>query len=302
MVAVLRLLLMSCLCLGLAACGERERDVDAAVEKGVLLLGNGIEPRTLDPQLNTGAPDGEIIATLSETLVLQDIDDPNGVVPGVAERWEHDASFTEWTFHLRKDAKWSDGTPLTASDFLYSYRRILTPALGAELAELFYSIAGAEAFNKGESDDFARVGIRAPDAHTLRLTLVEPNPYLLNILSTYTFSPVQQAALERHGAMTDRDNTWFEVGKFVGNGPFVLSEWKTNQYVEVRKNPHYWDAANVHLNAIRFFAIENQKSELNAWISGQIHATQGLPVDRIASLRKEFPEALNTSRQHASNY
>lgn len=291
-----------CCALATAACGDRNRPVDTSTDDQVLLVGNGVEPRTLDPQLNLGSPDGRIISAISEGLVTQDPKDPFGAQPGVAERWSHDEDFRVWTFHLRSDARWSDGSALTAQDFLYSWRRILSPALGAALAELFYQVEGAEAFNKGETGDFGRVGIKAPDRNTLVITGSAPMPYLLNMLSTYPFYPVQKAAVEAGGAMTDRSNTWFEPGKYVGNGPFILAEWRTNQFVEVRKNPHYWDAGNVRLNSIRFFAIENQKSELNAFLSGRVHMTSSLPVEQIARLRKEFPDALRIDRQPGSSF
>ncbi|HEX2795154.1 MAG TPA: peptide ABC transporter substrate-binding protein [Croceicoccus sp.] len=288
----------------LAACGKSETDADRAVRDGILLTGNGVEPKTLDPQLNTGSPDGRIISVLSEGLVTQDPVDPFGVRPGMASSWEHSDDFRQWTFHIRPEAKWSDGTPLTANDFLYSYERILSPAFGAELAELFYGIANAEAFNKGTVTDFAQVGIKAPDPQTLVITADAPMPYLLNMLATYTFYPVQKAAVEANGKMLDRDNAWFEKGKYVGNGPFILKEWKTNQYIEVARNPNYWDAANLKLNGIRFFAIENQKSELNAFLSGQLHMTNvgSVPVERIASLKESHPDEVRTDRQPNANY
>lgn len=290
--------------LSLAACGKSETDADRGAREGILLTGNGVEPKTLDPQLNTGSPDGRIISALSEGLVTQDPVDPFGVRPGVASSWEHNADSTQWTFKIRPEAKWSDGTPLTANDFVYSYERILSPAFGAELAELFYGIRNAEAFNKGRIDDFGQVGFSAPDPQTLVITADAPMPYLLNMLATYTFYPVQKAAVEANGKMLDRDNAWFEMGKYVGNGPFVLKEWKTNQYIEVAKNPNYWDAANVKLNGIRFFAIENQKSELNAFLSGQLHMTNvgSVPVERIASLKKSIPDEVRTDRQPNANF
>lgn len=290
--------------LALAACGTSETDADRGVRDGILLTGNGVEPKTLDPQLNTGSPDGRVISALSEGLVTQDPVDPFAVRPGMAASWEHSDDFRQWTFHIRPEAKWSDGTPLTAQDFIYSYQRILSPKLGAELAELFYGITNAEAFNKGRVTDFAQVGIKAPDPQTLVITADAPMPYLLNMASTYTYYPVQKAAVEANGGMLDRDNQWFELGKYVGNGPFVLSDWKTNQYIEVKKNPNYWDAANVKLNGIRFFAIENQKSELNAFLSGQLHMTNvgSVPVERIASLKKSIPDEVRTDRQPNANY
>ncbi|WP_066555493.1 peptide ABC transporter substrate-binding protein [Croceicoccus bisphenolivorans] len=299
-----RLFIALAMAFALAACGSRETPADIGVKEGMLLTGNGVEPRTLDPQLNTGSPDGRVISALSEGLVTQHPTDPFDVMPGMAESWEHDDDYKTWTFHLRPGAKWSDGSPLTAEDFLYSYRRVLTPALGAELAELFYGIRNAEGFNKGQIVDFSQVGFSAPDPQTLVIETEAPMPHLIQMLATYTFYPVQKAAVEANGGMADRNNGWFELGKYVGNGPFVLSDWKTNQYIEVKKNPNYWDAANVKLNGIRFFAIENQKSELNAYLSGQLHMTNtnSIPVERIADLKRNHPDELRTDHQPNANY
>lgn len=284
-------------CLALTACSRQEKPVDEGIRAKMLLVGNGVEPRTLDPQLNTGSPEGQIIQTLSEGLVTQDPDDPYGVRPGVAQSWEHDAEFRTWTFHLRQDAKWSDGTALDAQDFLYSWRRILAPELGAELAQLYYPIVGAEDFNQGRNADFSTVGLKAPDPYTIVITAEMPMPYLLHMLVAYPFHPVQRRAVEANGSMTDRANGWYEPGSHVGNGPFVLSQWKTNQFIEVRKNPHYWDAASLKLEAIRFLVIENQKSEVNAFLTGQIHMSRPVPPDQIGRLKKRIPDAIRTARQ-----
>lgn len=290
------------LALTVSGCRDANRPVDAAVRDRILLVGNGADPRTLDPQLNVGEGEGKIISALGEGLVAQDSREPDGVLPGIAKSWSHDKDFRVWTFRLRSNAKWSDGSPLNAKDILYSWRRILTPSFGSPLAELYYPIEGTEAFNKAETSDFASVGIKAPDPHTIVITGNAPMPYLLNMLATYAFIPVQKAAIEAGGQLDDRGNYWFEPGSHVGNGPFILAAWKANQYVEVRKNPNYWDADNVKLEGIRFLTIENQKTEMNAFNSGAIHITSSVPPEYAMRLKQTHPETVRTDRQPTSSF
>ena len=164
---------LALLCLALAACGPREREVDKAASEGILLMGNGSEPKTLDPHLATGVPESDILRALFEGLVSQSPANDLEAEPGVAESWTHNADFTRWTFTIRDNARWSNGEPVTAGDFVYSWQRILSPALGSEYAEMLYVIANAEAFHQGEIADFAQVGVKAPDARRLEVTLKE---------------------------------------------------------------------------------------------------------------------------------
>jgi len=300
--ALIRNAILASAAISLFGCGNVDDPTDVTPNEDILLVGSGIEPKTLDPQLNMGSAEGRIISSLGEGLVTQDPRVPYEVRPGIAESWSHDSEFRVWTFHLRPDARWSDGSPLTAEDILYSWRRILTPGLGAPLAEFYYPVKGAEAFNKGEISDFKSVGIKAVDQRTIVISGTVPMPYLLNMLATYVFFPVQKKAVEANGRMTDRTNNWFETGRHVGNGPFMLSAWKPNQYVEVKKNPHYWDADNVKIDGIRFFAIENQKTELNSFLSGRLHMTSAIPPEHLKHLKETRAEAVRSDRQPGSSF
>lgn len=270
----------------LASCGERQRDVDTAVEEGILLIGNGSEPKSIDPHLVTGVTENKIIQALIEGLISYHPDDDTKPYPGVAESWEHSEDFTVWTFKLRDNAKWSNGDPVVASDFTYSWERILTPALGAEYAEMLYVVENAEAFHQGELSDFGSVGVKAIDDQTLEVRLKGPTPHFLSMLKHYSFYPVNPGVVEKFGGMADRQSGWSTVENYVGNGPFVLKEWNTNDFLEVQRNPQYWDADNVALNGIRFFPIENLNTEHTAFQGGRLHVTYEVPVDRIPSLEK----------------
>lgn len=270
---------------------HRPLRVESAREKGILLLGNGSDPATLDPHLATGTPEHAILDSLFEGLVTTTPEDPDANGPGVAERWDTQ-DFIHWTFHLRRSARWSDGTPLTAGDFLFAFERILTPALGADYAPMLYPLLNAEEFNMGKITDFSQVGVSAPDAHTLRLVLKGPAPYLPSMLKHYSWYPVPRHIIEKHGEMTDRVSPWTRPGHLVGNGAFQLKEWRLAHYVAVERNPHYWDAPSVRLNGIHFFSIVSDATEERAFRDGQLHATLTLPLAKIPLYRQQHSELL----------
>jgi len=272
--------------LSVAACSSGETEADRAARAGILLVGNGAEPKTIDPGVASGIPERDIINSLYEGLVVVDPADATKVLPGVAESWENEGTFRTWTFHLRRDAKWSNGDPVTAQDFVYSWRRALTPALGFELVEIMYVLAGAETFNKGTGGP-DQVGVAAPDPHTLIVRLEHPTPTFPLMLTFFGFHPVHAATVEANGGLTNRRSPWTVPGKIVTNGPFALAKWETNHLLEVRKNPNYWDAANVGLNAVRFFPIENSGSEEMSFQDGRLHITSTVPTDKLPGYRDD---------------
>ena len=288
----LRALCVAILCVSVLACGGREREADVAANNGILLLGNGSEPKSLDPHLVTGVPENKIIQSLIEGLIAYHPTNDLEPAPGVAESWQHNEDFTVWTFRLRDNAKWTNGDPVRAGDFVYSWQRMLSPELGAEYAEMLYVIRNAEAFHQGRLKDFSQVGVRAIDDRTLQVTLKGPTPYFLSMLKHYSFYPVNPRVVNQFGGMTDRQSAWSTAQNYVGNGPFRLKEWVTNQVIKVEKNPQYWDAGRVRLNEIHFFPIENVGTELTAFLAGRLHVTNTVPPDRIPSLRQSHPDQL----------
>lgn len=283
-------------CLGLilgAGCGDGLRDTDRAAMEGMLLMNNGAEPRDLDPHLVTGFPEHRVIKALIEGLVGEHPTQDGQVVPAVAERWEADASARVWTFHLR-EAQWSNGDPVTADDFVYAYRRILNPELGASYAGMLYGIVNAQAYNEGRLSDFEAVGVKALDAHTLEVRLTGPTPHLPLMLTHYTWFPLHPPTIEKHGAFAQRGTGWTRAENFVGNGPFSLEEWRPNQRIVVRKRANYWDADAVALNGITFYPVQDRQTENRMFETGQIHLTDGLPFNLRdqyrAAQRPEFRE------------
>jgi oligopeptide transport system substrate-binding protein len=276
----------------LLGCSRRDTLVARGDREGVLHVGNGAEIQSLDPHLAGGAVDHNVLSALFEGLVTFDEEtlEPR---PGAAERWTVSPNGLVYTFHLRPGAKWSNGDPLTARDFLYSFRRALSPSLGSEYKESLYPIVNAEDFAKGRIANFSVVGIRAHEDTLLEITLAQPTPHFLSVLRTNVTFPVHAASVERDGAApTDRTAKWTRAAPFVSNGPFKLREWKDHQHVVVEKNPHYWDAPKVRLNAVHFYPSESTQAQELAFRAGQLHTTWDVPLSKLDSYRKDAPAVL----------
>ncbi len=258
----------------------------------ILLITVGSEPRTLDPQESQGVTEHHIIMALIEGLVAPSMDDQSKVVPGMADRWEHNEDASVWTFHIGADRKWSNGDPVKAQDFIFSYKRMLTASFGAEYAEDLFLLKGAEAYYKGNITDFDQVGVKAVDDQTLRFELVGPAPYLLTLLQHDAWLPVNPRTILKFGDIDTRDTKWTRPENYVGTGPFVLKSWHPNDVIEVVRNPFYWDAANVKLNGINFYSIENVGTQERAFQAGQLHKTDQVPSDKMPYYRREHPEIL----------
>ena len=263
---------------------SRERPTALAKKEGILLMGNGPEPAALDPQVTTGNSELRIEMALYEGLVIPD---PETLVPlpGVAESWKVTEEGLVYTFNLRENARWSDGEPVTAEDFVAAWRRALNPEQGCPNAAMLYVLAGAEAYNQGTVQDASTVGVRAVDPLTLEVRLERHVPYFLQMLLHPVWSPLPAHLLEANAG--ERTGKWSLPGSFVGNGAFVLTDWLPNQYVEVRRSETYWDAPTVMLEGVRFMAIDEPNAEERAFLAGQLHVTEALPPARVAAYRQE---------------
>lgn len=281
----LPVLLLGCFAALAAGCGRRESVVTAALRTQTLHLNGRAEPRDFDPQTTTATADGDVIRAVMEGLTEVDPRD-NQPVPGVAERWAVSPDGLTWTFHLRGDARWSNGDPVTARDFLFAYERVLAPAIGAEYREQFFCLANAAEFAAGTRKDFAAVGVKAPDDRTLVLVLRHPVPYLPSLVSHITWFPLHRATIEKFGRFDQRSTPWTRPGNHVGNGAFVLKEWVPSQHVRVVKSPTYWDRAKVRLNEAYFHPIENPAVGEAGFRSGQLHVTVA-PLDKLTAYQAD---------------
>jgi len=198
-----------------------------------------------------------------------------------------------YTFHMREDARWSNGDPVTAHDFFNSYKRILTPSLASRYAYMLYPIKNARRFNEGEVTNFDEVGVRALDDATFQVTLENPTAYFLAMTAQhYTYWPVHLPTVQKHGDPYQRGNNWTRPGNYVGNGPFVLKEWKVNEVVKVVKSETYWDRDRVRLREINFYPIESLETEERAFRSGQLHVTEEVPLSKIPEYREKKPNLI----------
>ncbi|MGI9316504.1 MAG: peptide ABC transporter substrate-binding protein [bacterium] len=278
----------------MCGCDLGPTNVEQGNREQVLHLGNGTEPQDLDPHIVTGVTEHNIISALLEGLVGENPETLEPV-PGMAEYWAISADGLEYTFFIREDARWSNGDPVTAQDFVWSWQRMLSPALAAEYAYQLYPIRNARAFNKGEVLDFSKVGVRAVDQTTLEVVLENPTPYFLSLLAHYSTFPVHPATILKYGPMDARGSDWTRPGNFVGNGPFILNSWRLNYIIEVVKNPLYWDAEIVKLSAIRFYPIDNIQTEERMFRTGALHATSTTPSEKIAVYQAETPDLISIS-------
>jgi ABC-type oligopeptide transport system, periplasmic component len=283
------LLVLAALLFPLTSCSRRETRVEIGIREQILHVGNGTDPQDLDPHITTGEPEHKVMMALFEGLVTENPGDlkPN---PGVAERWEISSDGTVYTFYLRTNSFWSNGDRVTAHDFVASFERMLTPALGAKYAAMLYPLKNGEAFNTGKITDFSEVGAKALDDFTLQLTLHSPTPYFLSLLMHNSWFPVHLPTIRKHGSVFDRANRWSLPENFVGNGAFRLAEWKINSHVRVVKNSNYWDAANVKLREIYFYPTENQDAEERAFRAGMLHIAKDVPQMKIEVYKKNRPE------------
>ncbi|HVU17161.1 MAG TPA: peptide ABC transporter substrate-binding protein [Candidatus Didemnitutus sp.] len=252
----------------------------------VLRLSQLNEPATLDPQLATLPDEFFVIRSLSEGLVRPaPAGDPAGTdfLPAAASSWEVDSSGRQWVFHLNPAARWSNGDPVTASDFVATIRRALTPSLAAPKAALFFDVKNATAFYRGQVKDFSPVGAIARDDFTLEIDLEHPTPHLLALAASGPWIPVHAATLQKFG--DTRESAWTRPGNFVGNGPFVLESWQHQEVIRVARNPHYHDASRVELDGIEFRKFDDQNTEERAYRTGQIDVTMTIPIARLDEYR-----------------
>ena len=224
---------------------------------------SGSEPESLDPQVSSGQPEARLHLGLYDGLTEYHPETAQPI-PALAERWEPNADNSEFTFHLR-DAKWSNGDPITAHDFVYSLRRGLAPAFAARTAYLAYYIKGAQAYNegKGKAED---VGVTAIDDRTVKYTLSQPVPFFPGLVAHQFFRPVPRKAVEAYGQQ------WTQPQHIVTSGAFTLKTWKPYDKLVYVRNPQYWDVANVKLESITFYPIEDATTMMNLYKAGEIDA------------------------------
>ena len=252
----------------------------AVFAQEVFNRGNGGEPGSLDPHQISGTWESDIARDQFLGLYTEAAD--GTIIPGAAESHTVSDDGLVYTFTLR-DHNWSDGTPVTAGDFEFAFKRILDPATGAGYAYLMHIIDGGAEFNGGDGSIDA-VGVRAVDDKTLEVTLSSPAPYFIAQTTHNTAYPVPRHIVEEFGA------DWARPENIQVNGAFKVSEWKIGEVLTVLKNPEFYDAANVALDQVNFYPIEEETAELNLYREGALDITSNIPADIIDDVRSEFGE------------
>lgn len=255
--------------------------------------GNTAEPETLDQHLTSTTYESNILRDLYEGLVVHGPD--ASVQPGVAESWTVSDDGLVYTFALRADAKWSNGDPVTAEDFVFSYRRILDPATGAKYADILAPIAGAAAVIKGEAAPDS-IGVKALDARTLEITLANATPYFLELLTHQTSLPVHPPSVETHGMGFTRP------GNMVSNGAYTLVEWVPNAHIKLAKNPNFHDAADVAIDTVFFYPTEDRSAALRRFMAGELHSNDDAPVEQMAFMKEELGDQLRIAPYLGTHY
>jgi oligopeptide transport system substrate-binding protein len=245
----------------------------------VFTFNNAAEPETLDPAIMTGVLEGRLALALFEGLVVLD---PKTLVPrpGVAERWEVSDDQLTYTFHLRGDAKWSNGAAVTARDFARSWQRVLAPATGSQYWYQLKPVVGAEEYHSGKVADFSVVGIAVVDERTLRVRLVNPCSYFLDLVAFQTLCPVPMDVVEAKG---DR---WVRPENIVCNGPYRLADWEPRQSITMVKNEHYYDRGFCKLEKIVALPYDDLESAYKRYQQGTIDWMPDIPAAKIDEIKR----------------
>lgn len=393
-------LLVLLLGVSLVSCDSRTL-VERATEEKLLIVGNSNEPKGLDPHMVSGVLESNLLRALFEGLAVNHPSKDGHAEKGAggAIDWKANEDFTVWTFHLNPEGKWSDGVPVTAQDYVFSYERMLDPDLPAKYADMLFYIKNAEVVNKDQRsfvllhkeaelpieakelrespfvhhdktdtkdladkafgdlsdeekkrllkgrgldalgpehlkfvavnrdfidwpekfdapwqtrllakledyyqkhqegkydslNDLLPIGAKAIDDFTLEITLRGPIPFLPELTKHYTWFPVPRHVILKWGKKDKPFTDWTKPGNMVSNGPFQLKTWRVTHYIEVERNPHYWDAKNVKLNGIRFMPITSGYTEVRMFMDGLLHMTYTCPAEMIPYGRKKIPHML----------
>ena len=254
---------------------------NAALAQVVFHRGNDGDPETLDAHKTSTVAEAHLLRDLSEGLVIHHI---NGeVIPGVAESWTMSEDGKSYTFKLRANARWSNGDPVKAGDFVYSLKRIINPATGAKYANILYPILNAEKINKsGEGAGIDELGVKAPDDTTLEIKLERPTPYFLELLTHQTGLPVHPASVEKFGKDFVKPENW------VSNGAYTLKEFVPNSHIKMEKNKNFHDAANVQIDTILYYPASDLAAAARRFQAGELHMTTDIPADQIQQLREKL--------------
>lgn len=271
---------------GISGCSdpsEPTADGQQSVDRTVFHRGNGGEPDTLDPHRSEETSGAYILRDLFEGLTTETVD--SEVVPGVAKSWEISDDGLRYVFHLRAEARWSNGDPVTAEDFAFALRRTISPATASTYAQVLYPIVNARAINRGESPPES-LGVQALDERTLEIRLEAPTPYFLQLLTHSSTYPVHRPSIEEYG------DGFAAPGRLVSNGAYQLVEWAVQSHVLIERNEQYWNNANTQIDVVYYHSTEDVDSELKRYRAGELDFTFQIPNQQYDWIQENLPGEL----------
>jgi oligopeptide transport system substrate-binding protein len=265
----------------------------AAHAETVFNRGNGAEPESLDPQKLTGVPEANITYDLDEGLIT--LDAKGEQTPGAAEKWEVSDDGLVYTFHLRKDGKWSNGDPVTADDVVYSLRRLVDPATAADYGYILAPVKNAEDINGGKMP-VDKLAVEAVDPQTVKITLKASTPYFTGILAHSSCQIVHKATIDKFG------DQWTRPGNSVTNGAYTIVDWVPQSKIVLKKNPNFHDAANVKIDTVNYYPTEDMAEEFKRFRAGELDFTYDVPSDKIKLAEKEMKEEFHNAPYFGTYY
>lgn len=274
---------------GLNACSPKKDDNGTRI----LHIGNQGEPISLDPHQASGSWENRILNELFTGLTAHDA--KGEIIPGMAKDWTTSSDGLVWKFNLR-EAKWSDGVPVTANDFVYAWHKLFTSSPPAKYASLLYVVKNSEDIYTGKIKDVTQLGIKAIDDKTLEITLNHPAPYLPELLSHYVTFPIPKHSVEKLG------KSWVKPENMVSNGAFTLSEWAPNDYVRVVKNPNFYEASSVCLNEMYFYPTQDDNAAERRVRTGHLDVQTNFAGTRLEEINRTLPGYARIHPYITTNY
>ena len=296
---VISLMLAACMVMGMTACGSsasttdsqpaadgttsetQAATTDAAAQTTEstgdkeLAVQIGPDPETIDPALNSAVDGGNMLLHAYECLLT--VGEDGTLQPGQAESYDVSEDGLTWTFHLRDGLKWSDGSDLTANDFVYSWKRVCDPEVAAPYAETVLGMV--KGYDEAIDGNLDALGVSAPDDSTLVVELANPCSYFGSLAAFATLSPVQEATIEANG------EAWATAPEtYVSNGPFYMTEWVPGSHITFSKNPYYWNADAIKLDRLKFVLMEDSNAAYSAYQTGEVLMIKDVPTEEIPSL------------------
>ena len=264
-----------------SSCSEPQ---DQGISTSVLHRGLSSDPESVDPHKVRSVQAGEVLRDIGEGLLSYSA--TGEIVAGAADEWSISNDGLTYTLHIREDARWSNGDPVTAQHFLFSLRRLVDPATAAFYAQMLGSIVNVQEIVAGDAVP-AELGVEAVDDKTLVITLVRPTPYLLSLLTYPSTFPVHPGSISEHGEEFTR------AGNLLSNGAYKLDAWEPGSVLELSRNEHYWNNAATAIDEVRHHVIVQEMTELNRYRAGEVHITGSVPPDSFEQVREEYPDELH---------